>query len=291
MFPFLFRIFSFDERRNKFCLLSQSHYLKRCVLTISHVIDVCTSGKPLVMLFAGDTAGKISCWDITSLLLNHIRECCDLTCKEDRLMKLQAGNDEETVDKEDKKTALQGHVSLEKCATSVESVTAWDSEDNVASNSEKQVEHEKNSDANILSRGCWKGEVAKDCVTDCHVNESVTNAVKHLTERTGKAFDLDPVEEIQDPFFSGQDVFNETNTNEQTAIMNEKLGQTRSTDQDEQGANAMLVDQSDFSCLPLVPVFLDLPMHVFQAHQSGVNAIALVKTQGKANGSSRSCNN
>ena len=255
------------------------------------------------MLFAGDTAGKISCWDITTLLLNHIREYCELTSEEHRSMtnilekesvyqtavESHEGNDEETVDKEGKKTVLEGLVSLEKCATSVESVTAWDSQDNVATNSEKEVEHEKNSDANILSRGCWTGEVAKDCVTDCHVNESVINAVKHLTERTGKAFDLDPVEEIQDPFFSGQDVFNETNTNEKTAIMNEKLGQTRLTDQDEQGANAMLVDQSDFSCLPLVPVFLDLPMHVFQAHQSGVNAIALVKTQGKTNGSSRSC--
>ena len=58
-------------------------------------------------------------------------------------------------------------------------------------------------------------------------------------------------------------------------------GQISVTDQNGEELNATLVGQSDFSCLPLVPVFLGLPTHVFHAHQSGVNAISLVKSDGK----------
>lgn len=293
MFPFFFlpplRIFSFDERQNKFLLLAQSQYLKRCVLTVSHVIDFRTSDKPLVMLFAGDTAGKISCWDVTALLLNHIREHC--ICGEDKLItnksekesgdhttvQTLAVHDEETVNKASGRKRFEGDVSSERCDRAQESVTAWHAEENVTADSVKAVEHAKNSDTKTSSHWCCKDGVAQDCVTGgCQASESVTNTEKHLTERT-KFADVNPLAANQDPFHCGQEVLNVANTKEQTAITCETPDLT---DPDDQEFSAM--DQSDFSCLPLVPVFLDLPAHVFDAHQSGVNAISLVKTQGRA---------
>lgn len=274
------RIFSFDERRNRFSLLAQSLYLKRCVLTISHVIDFCTSGSPLVMMFAGDTAGKISCWDITSLLCSHIREHCDSTSVEDTIMTntmnseketLPAGdslveNKRETVDNnEGEKTVLDGHVSVEKNDTSQPRMAALSSESCVT------------TDIYVSSRGSWKEGVLEDCVTDCNVSESVTVATKQQTEETNVIVDTGPSAQNQDSVNFGQEVLHEAISNDLISIGSEMPGQISVTDQNGEELNATLVGQSDFSCLPLVPVFLGLPTHVFHAHQSGVNAISLVK--------------
>lgn len=230
------------------------------------------------MLFAGDTAGKISCWDVTELLLNHIREYCDLECGKDKPMKniseKKSGNyagvetpvvqEEEIADKASEKTVSEGDVSLEKCDTALGSVTACHVKENVTTDSVKAVQHEDNSDASWHS--CCQGGVAQDFITGCHADESVTNADKFTDSLAGNQY----------LFHSGHEVLNVAYTNEQTAITSE----TR--DGDDQELNGKFVDQSDFSCLPLVPVFLDLPTHVFKAHQSGVNAVSLVKTEGKA---------
>ena len=248
------------------------------MLTISHVIDFCTSVSPLVMMFAGDTAGKISCWDITSLLCNQIREHCDLTSVEDSIMTntmnseketRTAGdslveNKRETVDNnEGEKTVLDGYVSVEKNDTS-----HWNSESCVT------------TDIHVSSRGCWKG-VLEDCVTDCNVSESVTVANRQRTEETNAIVDTGPSAQSQDSVNFGQDVLNEAISSDLISIGSEMPGQISVTDQNGEELNATLVGQSDFSCLPLVPVFLGLPTHVFHAHQSGVNAISLVKNDGK----------
>ena len=267
--PFLLRIFSFDERQNKFVLLAQSQYLKRCVLTVSHVIDFRTSGKPLVMLFAGDTAGRISCWDVTTLLLNHVKEYCDFICGENRLMKnvsdRESGNEVavekrtvcevNAVNKSSEKSVLEGNSNLEKYDTALKSVTPCHVKESVTTDS-----------------------VTTDGVTainnqDKSENGSVTNPEGCLTD-TAESGKL----EVIDHLTAKQDV---TNRNEQTAITSETPDQTSLNDGDDQAFNAEFVEQSDFSCLPLVPVFLKGPTHVFQAHQSGVNAISLVKSQGK----------
>lgn len=272
---FLLRIFSFDQRQNKFVLLAQSQYLKRCVLTVSHVIGFRTSGRPLVMLFAGDTAGRISCWDVTTLLMNHVQEYCDLICGENKLLKnvsykasgnqvaveTQAVYGEETLNK---KSVLEDNVSLEKCDTAVKA--------NVTTDSVTATKHEDNSYTKTSSYICCQDRVTQDFVTDCHVNESVTNPVGCLTDsaESEKFADIDHLTVEQDV----------ANRNEHT-ITSEKPDQSSLNDRDEQEFNAEFVKQSDFSCLPLVPVFFDDPTHVFVAHQSGVNAVSLVKSQGK----------
>ncbi|KAJ7336501.1 hypothetical protein OS493_011706 [Desmophyllum pertusum] len=211
-----------------------------------------------------------------------------MTCGEDKLITNKSGkesgdhttvqtlavHDEETVNKASGRNGFEGDVSSERCDRAQESVTAWHAEENVTADSVKAVEHAKNSDTKTSSHWCCKDGVAQDCVTGgCQASESVTNTEKHLTERT-KFADVNPLAANQDPFHCGQEVLNVANTKEQTAITCETPDLT---DPDDQEFSAM--DQSDFSCLPLVPVFLDLPAHVFDAHQSGVNAISLVKTQ------------
>lgn len=257
--PFLLRIFSFDERQNKFALLAQSQYLNRCVLTVNHVIDFRTSGKPLVMLLAGDTAGRISCWDVTTLLLNHVREYCDFTCGEYRSMKnlsdretgeqiaveKRTNCEKDTVNKSSEKSVLEGNISLEKCDTALKSVTPCHVKESVTA-----TKHQDNNENEAVTN-------SEDCLTDTAELENFAD-INHLTVK--------------------QDV---TNRNEQTAITSETQVQSSLNGRDEKEMNVKFVEQSDFSCLPLVPVFLDGPTHVFQAHQSGVNAISLVKSQGK----------
>ncbi|XP_031568393.1 WD repeat-containing protein 6-like [Actinia tenebrosa] len=68
------RIFIFDEKNSKFFLLAQSDYLQRCVLTVNHLIHHNFSGRHSVLIFAGDTAGKISVWDITDHLIEYVRD-------------------------------------------------------------------------------------------------------------------------------------------------------------------------------------------------------------------------
>ena len=229
------------------------------------------------MLFAGDTAGRISCWDVTTLLMNHVKEYCDLICGENDLLKnisykasgnlvaveTQAVCGEETLNKKS---------VLEKCDTAVKSVTPRHVKANVTTDSVTAIKHEDNSDTKTSSYICCQDRVTQDFVTDCHVNESVTNPESCLTVSAGseKFADIDHLTVEQDV----------ANRNEHR-ITSEKPDQSSLNDRSEQEFNAEFVKQSDFSCLPLVPVFLDDPTHVFVAHQSGVNAVSLVKSQGK----------
>ncbi|KAK3727053.1 hypothetical protein QZH41_012560, partial [Actinostola sp. cb2023] len=67
-------IFVFDEKECKFFILAQSQYLLRCVLSVQHVVHKDSSGRHAVMLLAGDTAGKITIWDVTHHLFEYVRE-------------------------------------------------------------------------------------------------------------------------------------------------------------------------------------------------------------------------
>lgn len=251
------------------------------------MIDFLTSGRPLVMLFAGDTAGRISCWDVTTLLLNHIIEYCDFICGEYRLMKNVSDREsgkqaavktlavcgEETANKSSEKSVLEGNVSLENCDTALKSVTPRHVKENVTTDSAIAIKHKDSSDAKTSSCRWCTDRVTQDFVTDCHVSERVTNAEDCLTDtaESDKFADIDHLTVKQDV----------ANRNEQTTITCDAPDQSSLNDGDDQEFNAKFVEQSDFSCLPLVPVFLDVPTHVFEAHQSGVNAVSLVKSQGK----------
>ena len=212
------------------------------------------------MLFAGDTAGRISCWDVTTLLLNHVKEYCDFIRGEYRLMKNvsdresanQVAVEKRTVCEEDtsEKSILEGNIYLEKYDTSLKSVTPRHVKESVTTDS--VIKNQDKSENESISN-------PEGCVTDTAESEKCA-VIDHLTVK--------------------QDV---TNRNEQTAITSETPDPTSLSlnDRDDEECNAEFVEQSDFSCLPLVQVFLQVPTHVFQAHQSGVNAISLVKSQGK----------
>ena len=228
------------------------------------MIDFRTSGRPLVMLFAGDTAGRISCWDVTTLLLNYVKEYCYFICGEYRLMKNvsdrescnQVAVEKRTVcevdagNKSSEKSVLEGNVSWEKCDTALKNVIPRHVKESVTTDSVTVIKHQDNSENESVT-------FREGSLTDTAESETFAS-IDHLTVE--------------------QDV---ANRNEQTAITNETPGPSSLNDRDDQQFNAEFVEQSDFSCLPLVPGFLDFPAHVFQAHQSGVNAISLVRYQGK----------
>jgi len=214
------------------------------------------------MLFAGDTAGRISCWDVTTLLLNYVKEYCYFICGEYRLMKNvsdrescnQVAVEKRTVcevdagNKSSEKSVLEGNVSWEKCDTALKNVIPRHVKESVTTDSVTVIKHQDNSENESVT-------FREGSLTDTAESETFAS-IDHLTVE--------------------QDV---ANRNEQTAITNETPGPSSLNDRDDQQFNAEFVEQSDFSCLPLVPGFLDFPAHVFQAHQSGVNAISLVRSQ------------
>ena len=140
------------------------------------MIDFRTSGRPLVMLFAGDTAGRISCWDVTTLLMNHIKEYTNFICGEYRLTKnvsdMESGNHaagktlaacgEDIVNKSSEKSVLEGSVSLEKCDTALKSVTPRHLKESVTIHSVTAIKHQDNSDAKISAHSCCQDKVTHD---------------------------------------------------------------------------------------------------------------------------------
>ena len=207
---FFVRIFAFDEEQKKFSLLSQSQYLKRCVLTINHLIFL-ERQRPMVILFAGNTAGKIHCWDITALLFNSVEERCNLL-------------------------------------SSLSNITPGAGTSNHADENSTIVDNDKGNafqrDA-VVNHGCKESDIKI--------------SVGEKTDKEDDAYIL---------------------MNEPSKTLNKA---TVKVFPDDETSNAFFEEQSGHSCIPLVRGFLDPPKHVFQAHQSGINAISITKTQGRQN--------
>ena len=206
---FVVRIFAFDEEQKKFSLLAQSQSLKRCVLTVNHVI-LLVRQRPMVILFAGNTAGKIHCWDITALLFNNVEERCNLI-------------------------------------SSLSNITPAAGTSNHAGENLTVVDNNK---GNAFQR---------DAVDNHGCKESDIKII--VGEKTDKEDDV-------------HILMNEPSKAPNKAIV--------TVFPDEETSNSFFEEQSGHSCIPLVRGFLDPPKHVFQAHQSGINAISITKTQGKA---------
>ena len=258
-FLFVLRVFAFDEQKNKFFLVAQSQYLQRCVLTVSHVIDFLAGDRPLVMLFAGDTAGRISCWDVTFLLLSHIRQCC--------------------------KSSIE--YGVENLHTTLESVTVCHSEESVTTDRSKAVEDDQNSNTEkISSKSCNNGGLTVGYMTDLEEDENMVDVMvnslceKHTEKTESKKF-------VDDQPLAGKGYvshFAPARDAKENAVSYDTSNQSTPLTEmkDNQTLNTTFKDQSDFSCLPLACTFLAPPSHMFDAHQSGVNAISLVKMKGKA---------
>lgn len=267
------RVFAFDEQQNKFLLVAQSHYLKRCVLTVNQVTDFLANGRPLVMLFAGDTAGKISSWDVTALLLNYMKERCCLASEENELLtevskteckmngdvgKLSI-KDERTVNEPSETRSFKEHFS---CDVASERVTSDDVE--------KGLQTVLNDKVNRFESGGWTKDGDLSCDVDCRVSDV---EIETGATRTGGT---------ETKHSEGQILVNKTGGRRHSTVANDAQNQSSLEEpQSNEKTKTLFAEQSDHSCLPLVPIFLDLPSHVFQAHQSGVNAVSLTKTQGK----------
>ena len=295
-----FRVFAFYEQQKKFFLLAQSQYLTRCVLTVNHVIDCLNGERPLVMMFAGDTAGRISCWDITTLLLSHIRECCtpineqvekfrNVTESEARIeydvenLEVDGGK---VINKSSEKNTFKASFSSgngDTSHTTSESVTSFFSEKGVTTDSLKAAENAEQN-GNFSSGKCSEVAFREENLTDFEADVNASTEMANsgqVEQRTGKT-DSKNLANIQT---STKDEVSETDTKE-NAVVNVAFvvpqNQHRSTQlQDNPTLDSEFKEQSDFSCLPLVQTFLPPPIHVFKCHQSGVNALSLVNINGK----------
>ena len=207
---FVVRIFAFDEEQKKFSLLAQSQYLKRCVLTINHLIFL-ERQRPMVILFAGNTAGKIHCWDITALLFNSVEERCNLLSS---LSNIPPG------------AGTSNHAD--------ENSTIVDNNEGNAFQRDTVVNH-----------GCKESDIKI--------------SVGEKTDKEDDAYIL---------------------MNEPSKAPNKA---TVKVFPDDETSHAFFEEQSGHSCIPLVRGFLDPPKHVFQAHQSGINAMSITRTQGRQN--------
>lgn len=252
------------------------------------------------MMFAGDTAGRISCWDITTLLLSHIRECCtpineqvetfrnvteseaSIECDVENL-EVDRRN---VINKSSEKNTFEASVSSENGDTShtaSESVTSFSSEERLTTDSLKAAENAEQN-GNFSSGKCsevvFKEENLADFEADVNASSEMANCgrVEQRTEKT----DSKNLANIQT--LTGDEV-SETDKKE-NAVVNVAFvvpqNQPRSTQlQDDPTLDSEFKEQSDFSCLPLVQTFLPPPTHVFKCHQSGVNALSLANINGK----------
>ena len=164
----------------------------------------------MVILFAGNTAGKIHCWDITALLFNYVKERCNLPSSLSNMASEADADENLTVVENNKGSAFQ------RCKT---------------------------RDA-VVNHGCKE--------TDIEIS---------VWEKTDKEDEV-------------HILLNEPSKAPNKAIVK--------VFPDDETSNAFFEEQSGYSCLPLARRFLDPPNHVFQAHQSGINAISITKAQGKA---------
>ena len=225
------------------------------------------------MLFAGDTAGRISCWDVTALLLNHLKECCDLIegelvtkissseSRHDTDVAKFTTQDEKPGNKPSERRLFEENISSLTCDAAPASVSSCHVEENLTTVCSNKVKCLKS----VVTKDGTVGRDAADC--------NLSNIEVQPTERTENEFQLHLEERILRKAADGK---------ESTAVACETPIQSSVKEhQDNETFSSLCEEQSNFSCLPLVRIFLDPPSHVFQAHQSGVNVVSLTKTQGK----------
>lgn len=252
------------------------------------------------MMFAGDTAGRISCWDITTLLLSHIRECCapineqvetfrnvtesDASIEYDvENLEVDSGN---VINKSSEKNTFEAGVLSENGDTShttSETVTPFSSEERLTTDSLKAAENAEQN-GNFSSGKCSEVVFKEDNLADfeADVNASPEMASCGRVEQRTEKTDSKNLANIQT---STKDEVSETDTKE-NAVVNVAFvaprNQPCSTQlQDNPTLDSEFKEQSDFSCLPLVQTFLPPPIHVFKCHQSGVNALSLTNVSGE----------
>ena len=252
------------------------------------------------MMFAGDTAGRISCWDITTLLLSHIRECCtpineqlekfrNVTESEARIeydvenLEVDGGK---VINKSSEKNTCKARFSSgngDTSHTTSESVTPFSSEEGVTTDSLKAAENAEQN-GNFSSGKCSEVVFEEENLTDfeADVNASTEMANCGRIEQRTEETDSKNLANIQT--LTGGEV-SETDTKD-NAVVNVAFAAPQNQPRSTQLENNPTIDsefkeQRDFSCLPLVQTFLPPPIQVFRCHQSGVNALSLANINGK----------
>ena len=256
--------------------MAQSQYLKRCVLTVTHLLERCVNAKPLVMLFAGGTAGKIFGWDISVLLFDYIEEYCEMSLTKKSYIVTgppKEPNGYIQVDWPTEEMAIHNRGKDSMNVTHVHAkdvVTSDDIQEPVINSHAKENMTKEKIQKHVTDRHA-NDDVTKtyvsNVVLEAECQEVVTGATSE-TDRSKLRDILDIDEEVNVSFhdqkYPGKD---STLASCSSAIY--------------QMLNTMCEDPAEFSCVPLMQCFLPSPSYEFNAHQSGVNAIVLVKMQGK----------
>ena len=229
--------------------MAQSKYVGRCVLTVNHLIVLASSG-PLVILFAGDTAGRIYCWDVTALLLNYVMDRYNFKCNDPDIIKSTVAEGKAFLQSNEHSVCQDGGVSLMFDMASEKTTSCC------AGN-------------NLMANDSMKGNIFQSSWTQ-HTFVSHDTACKESNAEINQKTKDENEDGVQ---CGGHVLLNET-------FEASKRGSLK--DSNDEMSITLFEKQSGHSCLPLVGFFLGLPIHVFQAHQSGINALSLIKTKGKA---------
>lgn len=209
------------------------------MLTVSHVIHQEANQKPQLLVFAGDTAGKVSVWNATTDIQRYMNE---------------ALGSELTDDYQDE---TKEHVLVKDGGDS----------------SSKTGDHgEHRMSAHVADH--VSGEVAKSREHHVIVGSSCEEeACSADSTDTARASCLNVVLEDDSPKSSDSD------SDSDSEFFEVDMDICRSP------PNASLPvsipeEAKWFSCMTLVRDFLAAPVHVFKAHQSGVNDVSLLTLTG-----------
>ena len=214
--------------------MAQSQYLKRCVLTVDHVIHQATNEKPQLLVIAGDTAGKISMWNITP----EVKRYLERTLRAHSSHCGEIRDEESELDALNERAAALSAVHGPKAEAAHHHVT-----DHVRDCHVTDREEESFADTNSgQSHASTRADLEEDAPGRSHHGNGSDGS-----SNGAEAEDLPPV-----------------------------LPPTVS-----RCAESVVEEARAISCMRLVEDFLASPVHVFQAHQSGVNCACLVASKGK----------
>lgn len=202
------------------------------MLTVDHVIHRATNEKPQLLVFAGDTAGRISMWNITTHVKRYLKQAFSSQSSQCGEITREDAADETEFESSSKKAALSTvpEVETQHHVTKARDCHVTDRD------------QETLADAN--SGGCHACRSA-DLEEDTHEQS-------HHDNDNGSSSDDAEDEDVASFLLPVVSRFAESTGEEARA----------------------------FSCMTLVEAFLGPPVHVFKAHQSGVNCACLVARKG-----------
>lgn len=92
---YYFRFYVFDYEVKNFTVIGQGTWNERCVLCVGHFFHIVSTQSRLIV-YASDTAGYISFWDVTQLYIEHFsrqrKDIDDTDILEERFNSMNTGD-------------------------------------------------------------------------------------------------------------------------------------------------------------------------------------------------------